>query len=59
MIYIVIPVFNRWKYTQACIESLNKQTYKDFKIVIVDDGSSDGTSENIYDLYPNVHVIKG
>ncbi len=59
MIYIVIPVYNRWKYTQACIESLNKQTYKDFKIVVVDDGSSDGTSENILSMYPDVHVIKG
>ena len=59
MIYIVIPVYNRWKYTQACIESLNKQIYKDFKIIVVDDGSSDGTSEKINDLYPNVHVIKG
>jgi len=59
MIYIVIPVFNRWKYTQACIDSLKKQTYKDFKIVVVDDGSTDGTSKSIFDLYPDVHVVKG
>lgn len=59
MIYIVIPVFNRWKYTQACIDSLKNQTYKDFKIVVVDDGSNDGTSENISKLYPDVHVEKG
>ncbi|WP_282124601.1 glycosyltransferase family 2 protein [Algibacter mikhailovii] len=59
IIYIVIPVFNRWHFTKACIEKLQRQTYKDFKIIIVDDGSTDGTSEKIEMAFPDVLVLKG
>lgn len=59
MIYIVIPVFNRKHFTQACLDSLRKQTYKDFKVVVVDDGSSDGTGEMLAHDYPEVITIKG
>ncbi|MBO0590876.1 glycosyltransferase family 2 protein [Cellulophaga sp. E16_2] len=59
MIYIVIPVFNRWHFTKACVEQLQKQTYKDFKIVIVDDGSTDETANKLAEEYPAVIVLKG
>lgn len=58
MIYIVIPVFNRLNYTRACIDSILQQTFKDFKIIIVDDGSTDGTSEVVSKNYPEVIVLK-
>ena len=47
MIYIIIPVFNRWNFTVECLNSLINQTYKKFKIIVVDHGSTDGTSFNI------------
>jgi len=47
MIYIIIPVYNRKKLTKNCLLSLQKQTYKDFIPVVIDDGSTDGTSEMI------------
>lgn len=59
MIYIVIPVHNRKDFTKDCIESLKNQTYKDFKIIIVDDGSTDGTSEMLKNEFPNVIVLQG
>jgi len=59
MIYIIIPVFNRIEFTKKCIESLFNQTYKKFKVVIIDDGSSDGTNEFIKNNYPAIHLIKG
>ncbi len=59
MIFILIPVFNRWKFTEACILSLQKQTYSDFKIIIIDHGSSDGTFSNIENKFPNIILIKG
>ncbi|QXP56893.1 glycosyltransferase family 2 protein [Cellulophaga sp. HaHa_2_95] len=59
MIYIVIPVFNRWHFTKACVEQLQGQTYKDFKIVVVDDGSTDDTSGKLAEEYPEVIVLKG
>jgi GT2 family glycosyltransferase len=58
-LYIIIPVHNRLDATCECLESLRLQTYKQFKIVLVDDGSSDGTSEHIGQNYPEVVVLQG
>lgn len=44
-ISIVIPVFNVKPYLDRCISSVLRQTYKDLEIIIVDDGSTDGSSE--------------
>jgi GT2 family glycosyltransferase len=59
MIYIIIPVFNRWHYTNACLQSLVKQTYTAYKIIVVDHGSTDNTSQYIKNNYPNVLVLTG
>lgn len=40
---IVVPTFNREKYIKECLESIVSQTYKDIKIVVVDDASTDST----------------
>ncbi len=58
MIYIVIPVFNRKEFTKDCLDSLNRQTYKDFKVIVIDDGSSDGTQEMIKNEYPEVVLLE-
>jgi len=58
MIYIVIPVFNRKQYTRDCLESLRVQTFKDFKTIVVDDGSTDGTQEMIKSEYPEVVLLE-
>jgi GT2 family glycosyltransferase len=54
---VVIPVFNRWAFTKACLDSLAKQTVHHFSIWIVDDGSTDGTLEQLAQ-YPAVHVLQ-
>jgi len=59
MIYIVIPVFNRKEITKNCLLSLRQQTYKDFKVVVIDDGSTDGTEEMLTNEFPEVYIIKG
>ncbi len=59
MIYIIIPVFNRWKFTKACLESLKSQNFQDFKVIVVDHGSSDGTSSFILKEFPDVIVLNG
>lgn len=41
MISIIIPVYNQAKKLIATLESINKQSYRDFEIIIVNDGSSD------------------
>lgn len=59
MICIVIPVHNRKKFTEACLISLKQQSHPADHIVIVDDGSTDGTEEMINQQFPDVIVIKG
>lgn len=41
MISIIVPVFNTQKYVRRCVESIINQTYKDWKLILVDDGSKD------------------
>lgn len=50
LISIVVPVYNTKKYIDKCLECLVHQTYKNIEIILVDDGSTDGSSE-ICDLY--------
>jgi len=44
---ICIPTYNRKDYLEKTIESVFAQTYKDYEVVLVDDGSTDGTAEMI------------
>ncbi len=41
---VIIPAYNEKKYIQRCLESIVKQSLKQIEIIIVDDGSTDGTS---------------
>lgn len=45
LISIILPVYNREKYIEECVHSVQAQSYPNFEIVIVDDGSSDHTYE--------------
>ena len=45
MITVVVPVYNMKNYLSKCIDSLLQQTISDYEIVIVDDGSTDGSSQ--------------
>lgn len=58
MIYIVTPVFNRKKFTKNYLKALEVQTKKDFKVIIVDDGSTDETAEMIEKEFPEVILLK-
>lgn len=42
---VVVPCFNQAQYLPQCLENLLSQTYKNWECIVVDDGSTDGTSE--------------
>ena len=57
---VVIPVYNVEKYLKQCVDSVLGQTFSDFELILVDDGSTDG-SGGICDAYakadPRVNVV--
>ena len=50
MITVIIPTYNEKGTLENCIESLGKQSISDFEIIVVDDGSTDGTLEILKNL---------
>lgn len=59
MIYLIIPVHNRRETTRKCLMSLSRQENPDFQVVVIDDGSTDGTHEMIQNDFPEVIVLPG
>ena len=57
LISIVIPTYNRKEWTLLAIESALSQTYKNIEVIVVDDGSSDGTYETIKSRYSDKVIL--
>ena len=54
---LIIPVYNVEKYLPQCIDSMLGQTYRDFEIILVDDGSTDSSGQicdDYKDEYPDI-----
>ena len=49
-ISVIIPVYNSEQYIKKCIESILKQTYTNYEIIIINDGSKDKSKEVIEEL---------
>ena len=45
MISIIVPVYNSGLYLSECLDSIKKQTYKDFEVVLYNDGSTDNSKK--------------
>lgn len=55
---VIIPTYNEEKSIGECLSSLDKQTYPDFDVVVVDDGSNDGTLRILKDLKINNYDLR-
>ena len=60
LISVIVPVYNGESYLLDCIKSIAGQTYQNLEIIIINDGSTDGTGKvctRIQELYNNVQII--
>lgn len=59
LVAVIIPVHNNKQDTKEFLESFKCVTYLNYKVIIIDDGSTDGTEEMIKKGYPEVFLLKG
>lgn len=59
MFSVVIPLYNKEKYILRAVESVLAQTYQDFELIVVDDGSTDTSLDTIKNILdPRLKIIK-
>lgn len=57
--YIIVPVHNRKEVTCRCLDMISPLLAQGWNIVVIDDGSNDGTSKTIQEIYPQVVLLEG
>ena len=58
-IYILLPVHNRREITRGFIDCLEPQTWQHYHLVLIDDGSTDGTEQMVRERVEKLTVIRG
>jgi GT2 family glycosyltransferase len=59
MLFIIIPVLNRWEQTRTCLNRLMSGSCRNFRIIVVNHGSTDGTGEGLRNEFPDVIHLPG
>jgi glycosyltransferase involved in cell wall biosynthesis len=57
LVSVIIPTYNRADLVQEALASVKAQTYRDFEVVVVDDGGTDGTSE-VLSAWREIRVLR-
>ena len=57
IVSVVIPTYNRAKYLRECLDSILRQKFQNFELIVVDDGSEDETSLILEDYKEKILVI--
>ena len=57
LISVVIPNWNGKRFLAACLTSLRRQTWRHLEIVLIDNGSTDGSVDFVRQLYPEVRIL--
>ncbi len=55
---VIIPNWNGQNLLEDCLSSLRAQTYKNFEVMVVDNGSTDGSVQYIHSNFPGIKVIE-
>ena len=55
---VVIPNLNGMRYLKRCLDSLMSQSRQDFSVILIDNGSADGSADYVESHYPEVTVIR-
>lgn len=58
LVYLIVLNWNGWKDTVECIDSCLKLTYTNFRILIVDNGSTDNSESILRECFPSVEFIQ-
>ena len=60
LISVIIPVYNVKEYLRDCIDSVLAQSISDYEVILVNDGSTDGSGElcdQYAEKYPQIHTV--
>ena len=57
LVSVIIPTFNRWPMVGAAVESVLAQSFPDFELIVVDDGSTDGTAGRLARLRSRLRIL--
>lgn len=58
-LHLIVPIHNASEYLPAFLDSLKAQSYQGFQLVVVDDGSTDGSSSIVHDHFPEARILHG
>jgi GT2 family glycosyltransferase len=58
-VYILIPIHNNIAETRKCLSCIRTQTYTNYEVVVIDDGSTDNSSEIIKKEFPETTILQG
>lgn len=61
LISVIVPVYNVEKYLERCVDSIEENTYKNLEVIIVEDGSTDGSkavAKRLAEKYNNIKLVE-
>lgn len=55
---VIIPHWNGKQHLEVCLDALRRQTFADHEVILVDNGSTDGSADYAREYFPEVHLIE-